>query len=73
MTGSNPILSLFPLRYFLNEVLELSCEPNKALASKCITGKNLTLENGVFEIELNNCLDNEILNDKLWTDHQVLA
>ena len=43
----------------------LYCEPNKALACKCITGKILMPENGVFENELNNYPNDEILNDKL--------
>ena len=43
----------------------LVLEPNKALACKCITGKILITENGVFENELDNYANNEILNDKL--------
>jgi len=35
------------------------------LACKCITGKILIAENRLFENELNNSSNNEILNDKL--------
>jgi len=53
---------------------------NTALACKCITGKIETPENGVFEKELDNYPNSEILNDKLclrfsciWVGHQARA
>ncbi|WP_436516394.1 hypothetical protein [Ekhidna sp. To15] len=50
------------------------------MASKCITDKFPIAENDVFENELNNYPNNEILNDKLclrfsciWAGDQALA